>query len=277
MDNKLVIAIIFTLLLASTVLWMASAGTNKSEKDGLPKSLDQHYEYGPIYLYEMYELGESMVGITVNIQQNDITNATRSFEVFAQEYDDSSLMVPEWRGYYKPNDVKKMGDALEARNIPGVFAAMEEVGETCARCHEDTMPDVYNKYYWNDFRNVVISTPEGNLSWKKAKMKYLLTGFDGIGINIKQGNQSNAEHSFNLFNSMFDNMAEACGSCHDSEPRYYVSQDIRMMIDDMEAKIEAGDPANMTEANYLRYDIGDSCHKCHIIHIPPQYAKLDGK
>ena len=274
MDKKLVIAIIFSLLLASTVLWMASAGTNKSEKDGLPKSLDQHYDFGPIYLYEMYELGESMVGITVNIQQNDITNATRSFEVFAQEYDDSSLMVPEWRGYYKPNDVKKMGDALDAGNIPGVFAAMGEVGETCARCHVDTMSDVYNKYYWSDFRNVEIDTPEGPKPWVEAKMKYLLTGFDGIGINIKQGNQSNAEHSFNLFELMFDNMAEACSSCHDSEPRYYISDDIQTMIDDMGSNITAG---NLSNAEIIRHGIGSSCHKCHIIHIPPQYAKLDGK
>ena len=274
MDNKLVIAIIFSLLLASTVLWMASVGTNKSEKDGLPKSLDQHYDLGPIYLYEMYELGESMVGITVNIQQNDITNATRSFEVFAQEYDDSSLMVPEWRGYYKPNDVKKMGDALDAGNIPGVFAAMGEVGETCARCHVDTMSDVYNKYYWSDFRNVEIDTPEGPKPWVEAKMKYLLTGFDGIGINIKQGNQSNAEHSFNLFKSMFDNMAEACSSCHDSEPRYYISDDIQTLITHMGSNITEG---NLANAEGIRHDIGDSCHKCHIIHIPPQYAKLDGK
>lgn len=274
MNNKLVIAIIFSLLLASTVLWMASAGTNKSEKDGLPKSLDQHYEYGPIYLYEMYELGESMVGITVNIQQNDMANATESFEVFAQEYENSSTMVPEWRGYYKPNDVKKMGDALDARNIPGVFEAMEEVGETCARCHVDTMSDVYNKYYWNDFRNVEIDTLEGPKPWVEAKMKYLLTGFDGIGINIKQSNQSNAERSFNLFKSMFDNMAEACGSCHDSEPRYYISDDIQTMIDDMGSNITAG---NLSNAEIIRHDIGDSCHRCHIIHIPPQYAKLDGK
>ena len=148
MRNKLVIAIIFALLLASTALWMASAGSSKSENKDLPKSLDQYYEtMPPKYLIDMYILGESMVGISVNIQQGDMENAVRSFDAFSQEYDDSSLMVPEWRGYYKPNDVKKMGDALDAGNIPGVFAAMEEVGETCARCHVDTMSDVYNKWH----------------------------------------------------------------------------------------------------------------------------------
>jgi len=50
-----------------------------------------------------------------------------------------------------------------------------------------------------------------------------------------------------------------------------------MMIDDMGAEIEAGEPANLTAANYLRYGIGDSCHRCHIVHMPPQYAKVDGE
>ena len=276
MSNKVAIAIILSLLLGSTALWMASAGTNKSENDGLPKSLDIYYEYYPEYLYEMYALGESMVGITVNLQQGDMTNATASFEVFAQEYEDSSRMVPEWRGYYKPNDVKKLGDALDAGNVQDVYIAIGEIGETCADCHYDTMPPVYDKYYGGDFSNLNITTPEGPLPWKEAKMIYLLGGFDGIGVNIKYDNQSAAEQSFILFEWMFDNMAATCDdveSCHSSTPRYYVSEDIQTLITDMGTNITKG---NFTESERIRYEIGDSCHRCHIIHIPAHYAKLDG-
>ncbi len=278
MSNKVAIAIIFSLLLGSTALWMASAGTNKSENDGLPKSLDIYYEYYPEYLYEMYELGESMVGITVNLQQGDMTNATESFKLFEQEYEDSSRMVPEWRGYYKPNEVKKLGDALDAGNVQDVYIAIGEIGETCADCHYDTMPAVYDKYYGGDFSNLEMNTPQGFLPWKEAKMKYLLGGFDGIGVYIKQNNKSAAEQSFILFEWMFDNMAAKCDgdgdkSCHSSTPRYYVSEDIQTLITDMGTNITEG---NFTESERIRYEIGDSCHRCHIIHIPAHYAKLDG-
>jgi len=46
------------------------------------------------------------------------------------------------------------------------------------------------------------------------------------------------------------------------------------MINNMGAMIDAGE---LAEANGLRYGIGDSCHKSHIVHMPPQYAKVDGK
>ena len=43
-------------------------------------------------------------------------------------------------------------------------------------------------------------------SWKDAKMNYLLIGFDGIGVNIKEDGHDGAKQSFELFDSMFDNM-----------------------------------------------------------------------
>ena len=49
---------------------------NKSEDKGLPQSLDQYYQSAPPqppeYLLKMFELGETMVGISINIHQNDM-------------------------------------------------------------------------------------------------------------------------------------------------------------------------------------------------------------
>lgn len=277
MSNKAVIVIILSLLMGSTALWMASAGTTRSDNVDLPKSLDQYYGDDPIYLYKMYELGESMVGITVNLQHSDIPNATKSFEVFAQAYENSARMVPQWRGYYKPNKVKKLGDALYEPDpdIQGAYRSIEEISETCADCHYDTMPLVYDLYYGGDFRNVNIVTPEGILPWKKAKMVYLLSGFDGIGVYIKQDNQLAAAESFILFEMMFNNMSATCvnAECHSSQPRYYVSDDVQTLINYMGSNITDG---NFGVAEGLRYEIGGHCHTCHIIHIPSHYAKLDG-
>ncbi len=222
-----------------------------------------------------------MVGITVYLYPFDKENATDSFKLFEQEYEDSSRMVPEWRGYYKPNKVKILEDALDAGNVTDVYIAIGEIGETCADCHYDTMPPVYNKYYGGDFSNLYMDTPEGSIQWKLAKMKYLLGGFDGIGVFIKQNNSLAANQSFELFEDMFYNMSATCGgdgveSCHLTEPGYYVSDDIQTLITDMGDNITSGNYEDLQHAELIRYEIGDSCHRCHIIHIPAHYAKLDG-
>jgi cytochrome c553 len=292
MNNKLVIVIAFAIIIGGSTLWLVladedkpgnSANNNKMKDKGLPQSLDQYYTE-PVYpgmpfkyLIEMYKLGESMMGIPVNLEQGDFTNAGKSFEEFTVYYDYSSKMVPAWQKYYNQKAVDELGRALADSDQSAIEIAMGGVGETCSDCHLDTMTPVYYKYYWGDFREVMIETPDGPRPWKVAKMYYLLMGFDGIGVNINEGDQVGAQQSFELFDSMFDNMSAKCSECHDPGPKYYANEDIPTMIDTMGALIEAGGPANLTAANYLRYDIGDSCHRCHIVHIPPQYAKVDGK
>jgi len=215
-----------------------------------------------------------MMGIPVNLEQGDYMNASKSFNEFSGCYEYSSKMVPEWQRYYNQKAVNELGRALADGDQVAIEMSMGVVGETCSDCHLETMTPVYYKYYWGDFRDVMIETPDEPIPWKDAKMYYLLMGFDGIGVNIKEGDQDGAQQSFELFYSMFDNMTDACLECHDSMPRYYVSEDIQMMINDMGTNISAG---NLEEANGLRYGIGDSCHRCHIVHMPPQYAKIDGE
>lgn len=287
MKTKLIIgiatALAIALIIGESVVWNISAEKGEDEKIAnndkikykkLPKSLDQYYDgEKPFeYLIEMYKLGESMMGIPVNLGQGDYANAARSFENFSQNYVESSQMVPKWKKYYDLKAVEKLGHALDAGDPAAISEAMDKVGETCSDCHLDAMTPVYYEYYWGDFADVNIQTPDGPLPWQQAKMFYLLVGFDGIGVNINEGDQTGAQQSFELFNSTFQNMTVACLECHSFEPRYYVSEDVQSMINEMGEKIDAGDSANLTEANYLRYSIGDECHNCHIIHIPPQYT-----
>lgn len=281
MKFNLIIAIGITIIIVGLVICFVStddsktpANTIEMENNDLPHSLDQYYNKDHEYLIEMYKLGESMMGIPVNLGQGDFPNAIASFSEFSECYGYSSEMVPEWKKYYNQKAVDELGNALGAGDQDAINKAMGEVGETCSKCHLDTMTPVYNKYYWNDFRYVMIETPDGPMPWKQAKMYYLLMGFDGIGVNIKESDQAGAEQSFELFDSMFDNMTNKCSACHISEPKYFVNEDIQEMIDNMGTNIIKEEYG---AANGLRYGIGDSCHKCHIIHIPPQYAKVNGE
>ena len=137
------------------------------------------------------------------------------------------------------------------------------------------MPEVWNHYNWKNFNDVMIRTPEGQLPWTAAKFKYLVIGFDGIGLNIEKRDQTGAQQSFALFKSMFSNMTVACSSCHATERSYYVSEDIQAMISDMGANIASG---NLSRAEEIRQTIGmESCYKCHVLHTPAQLAKEGGK
>ena len=277
MGKKLLI-IAVAILIGIGLLVVSTGSIYKWKK--LPSSLDQYYTNAPPmppeYLIKMFDLGDSMQGIVVNIQQGDMENASRYFRTFSQQYEDSSRMVPEWRSYYKPKAVRDLGEALDAASldpskIPGVFGAIEEVGKTCHKCHIENMPPVWSRYNWKDFSTVTIDTPEGKLPWAEAKMKYVDVGLVGIFVNAKQNNQTGAKQSFSLFKMMFDNMSDACSSCHSSERKYYVSEDIRSMINEAGKKIDSG---NLTEAAGIIQGVGmESCYRCHVIHVPAQSAK----
>jgi cytochrome c556 len=255
---------------------------NETGDKGLPQSLDQYYQSAPPqppeYLLKMTELGETMMGISINIQQGDMMNAKKSYAAFYENYKNSAKMVPEWKDYYNKSAVEKMGVALDTGDIPGVFQSMGDVGAGCSNCHKDTMSAVWNKYNWKDFRKVMINTPnpeEPQLPWAAAKMKYLAAGFDGIGVNIKQGNQTGAKQSFDLFTKMFNNTKQACGACHATERKYYVSDDIMGMINTMGQEIDAG---NLTAAENIWQGIGaQSCYACHVLHMPAQFEKVAGQ
>ena len=118
----------------------------------------------------------------------------------------------------------------------------------------------------------MIETPDGKKPWAEAKMNYLDIGLIGVTMNIKKENKSAAMQSFNLFKTMFNNMADACSSCHLSERKYYVSKDITDLINDTGAQIENG---NWSKAGMDMQIIGtESCRNCHILHMPAQYAKM---
>jgi cytochrome c556 len=275
MKNSLLVTSVVIIVILGAGVWLLSNNNDKNEKEGLPSSIDQYYQSKPpVYLISMFELGAAMMGIGVNLQQGDTANAKKSYDDFFKKFKDSSNMVPEWKKFYDQGTVEKIGASLDSGDMPAVFENIGKVGEACAKCHMEKMPQVWNNYNWNNFGKLTLNTPnpaEPVLPFPAAKIKYLAAGFDGIGVNIKNNNQKGAQESFGLFKTMFDNMNTTCSSCHASAPKYYVSADIQAMIDTMGEKINSG---NLSEAEGLRMGIGmESCYRCHVLHMPSQYAR----
>jgi cytochrome c556 len=275
MKNSMLVTSLVIIVILGAGVWLLSNNNEKNENEGLPSSIDQYYQsQPPVYLISMFELGAAMMGIGVNVQQGDMANAKKSYDDFSKKFKDSSDMVPEWKKFYDQGTVEKIGASLDSGNVPGVFENIGKVGEACVKCHKEKMSQIWNKFNWNDFSKLTLKTPnpeEPLLPFPAAKIKYLAAGFDGIGVNIKNNNQKGAKESFGLFKTMFDNMNSTCSSCHASAPKYYVSSDIRAMIDMMGEKINSG---NLSEAEGLRMGIGmESCYRCHVLHMPSQFAR----
>lgn len=242
----------------------------------LPPALDKLYK-GSVpetpsstYIAEMFKLADPLVGIGVNVQEGDMANARANFTEFKAQYKTLSKMVPQWKGYWDINPVNQLESDLNNNNVPAIFIDIGKIGQICSKCHGNEMPQVWAKYYWNDFDTVNVSTPEGNLTWTDAMTKYLDTGFSGIGLNIREGKQQDALNSSILFKTMMLNFKQACNDCHKTPRYYFVSDDDFSQIDEMQHDIETG---NFSGAQNVQIQLGDACIRCHIIHVPAQAMK----
>jgi cytochrome c556 len=242
----------------------------------LPQSLDNIYnESTPetpsgSYIPEMFKMAEPMIGITTDVQEGDMTNATVNFNQFKAQYIKVSKMVPKWEGYWDIKLVNKLGADLKKNNVPAVFQDVGAIGQGCSKCHANEMPQVWAKYYWKDFDTVNVSTPEGNLSWTDAMTKYLDGAYSGTGSNIREGKQQDALNSSMLFESMMLNFKQACNNCHKTPRYYFVSDDVMANVTQMKNDIQTG---NLADAETIREQLGETCIKCHIIHMPAQDMK----
>jgi len=212
-----------------------------------------------------------MIGITTDVQEGDMTNATVNFKKFKAQYIKVSKMVPQWQGYWDINLVNKLGADLKKNNVTAVFQDVGAIGQGCSKCHSNEMPQVWAKYYWKDFDTVNVSTPEGNLSWTDAMTKYLDGAYSGTGSNIREGKQQDALNSSILFESMMSNFKQACNNCHKTPRYYFVSDDVMANVTQMKNVIQAG---NLANAETIREQLGeDVCFRCHVLHMPAQFMK----
>lgn len=281
--KKELIAIIVLVIIGSVIIWAAASdekNTNNMRKpvvlNPLPKSLDTYYPTGgpPIYLQKMFDIAVPMEGIGVNAQEGDWINAKISFQKFVDLYRANSELVPEWKLYFDMNLIKKIGKDID-ENSPAIFMDMEQLGESCDKCHTENKPQVWVKYYWKDFDKIDVNTinsAEPTAPWPDAMAKYLASNFDGMAINLAEGKRDAANQSFDGFKAQFLNFKDACKICHDDiERKYFVSSDVLTLVDQLGDQVKAG---NLAEAGPLMGQIGDNCYKCHILHEPAQKMRI---
>lgn len=281
--TKLTMVIVVLIIVGSSIVWaVASDGRNKEimkkpvTLNPPPKSLDRYYPEGqpPVYLQRMFDMATPMEGIAINAQEGDWTNAKISFQAFSAAYRNNSKLVPEWKHYFDMGIVKKIGHDIDAKS-PSVLTDIGSLGQTCEKCHKENKFQVWIKYNWKNFDEINVNTTnpgEPVAPWPDAMEKYLAPSFDGMPINLAEGNTDKANQSFDAFRTQLLNFKDACKECHgDVERKYFVSSDEMAIVDQLGIQVKAG---NLAGVGPIMEQIGnDICYKCHVLHEPAQKVR----
>ena len=243
-----------------------------------PSSLDAFYPpkaKEPIYLNRMFGLNERMMGIVIDLMEEDIANVGPSFEKLKEDYVEISKLVPEWEAKYPLGPVEELGKALQSGEKEVIMAAIEKVGHSCHACHVETMAGVKAKYHWQEFRQIKVKDPISKTEVNFVQMMQNLNfSFTGATYDLKQGQKEKAEEHARAFQARFQSVSETCQECHGtSERTYYVDDSIQQAIADLVQALSKTPPDQNEIANQVMTIGMDGCFKCHLIHIPPTYAK----
>ncbi len=228
------------------------------------------------YQLRMMEMEIPMVGILVDLFENDMENVKANFENFKIKYGEMAKLAPEWENKYPLNPVEGLGSALQSGEQEKVMAAFTELGKVCMDCHIETMAEVQQKYYWMDFRKVETTDPLTNEEVKFPAFKqFLNTSFLGIGVNLQEGQVENALKQFEGFNARFQALKDTCGDCHGtSERKYYVDESVQAVVDKLGQALRDSSSLNLEQIQEMMMAIGmESCGKCHLVHIPAAFKK----
>lgn len=244
-----------------------------------PPSLDLFYPpkaERPIYLFAMLKLENLFSGMAADVMENDLPGARDSFRAFEMQYRKVSYMVPEWKEYYSPESVTRLGKELNGGDVGRIMTAFDKVGQSCHRCHVSTMVQVQQKYRWGDFSRMTVKDPLRREPVDYAAFKkHLSTNMAGITTDLMQGQIESARRQFAGFRQRFDTLKESCTDCHETESRYYVDAGVGKLLDRLDGVFSRDnvDPYTVME---LVQSIGrESCSKCHLVHVPAALAVSD--
>jgi hypothetical protein len=223
----------------------------------------------------MIELAHSFSGTLSDFLENDLENARANFNKFKARYGELSGLIPEWKDKYPQGPVEELDAALRTGDQGKLIAAFEKVGGVCSGCHISTMAKVQYKYGWSDFSAVRAKDPlTGEEIDLHRLMIYLDTCFTGISADIAEAQEENARRNYQGFRARFDTMAGTCEDCHGpNERKYYVDNSILTMIEEL-GKTISESAVEKEKVEKLVMGIGmESCHKCHLVHIPAAFAQ----
>jgi hypothetical protein len=242
-----------------------------------PKSLDRFYPpqaKQPILLAEMIKLTLFFTSISHDALQGDWENAQGGFDNFKEQIIKLSGMIPEWKKHFRMDLVEELGRAVAQKNVPAIMEVRnKKVGPAiCGKCHNEHRVGVWYRYHWKDFGKIMVDDPISKKTLKYRDFMFRVAGsFDGINIDMQQGQPGNAQKTFKAFTARVEAFKKACNECHDpkkGEKKYYISTDVMGMINNLGVEISKPSPAtDKVDDLFMRIGI-NMCYQCHQVHLP---------
>lgn len=260
---------------------------NKSESKNLasfpqpPASLDSLYPPHakfPVFLVKMHEMSGAFVGILSDLFEGDTENSGKNYLRFKEKYSEISQLVPEWNSLTPHAPVIALGEALQSGDKDTIMAAFGAVEKICHDCHESNMTSVQMKFHWKDFGQIMVTDPvTGQDLPYNRYMQFLDLAFTGIMNDVAQGQQKAALAYLDQFSQRLNTLEETCYECHSTERFYFVDEQIKNSLNQMEKEIRKSE-MNVPKIAGLFQEIGmESCNKCHLVHTPSYFIKKQWK
>jgi hypothetical protein len=259
-----------------------STSANDKDKHGVyeiklpPKSMDQYYWKEPSdYLMAMFGLVGPMGAMETHLNDGNMDKAKESFAAFKAQYFKVSKMVPEWSDHFPSEPIENLEKALDSVDYGKINPAIQGVGMTCAKCHQEHLPEVWYKYHWGDFKEIKISDPVTNKLLGFVEYMFgLHHSYSAVNTYLSE---EKAGGKFNkTIEALYDleKRVEAlnvgCKECHGKEDkrRYFTSSDIIDLLSTARHELKKTQP-NIEEVNKRLIGVGmGSCYKCHLVHVP---------
>ena len=259
-----------------------STSANDKQKNGVyevklpPKSLDQYYQKEPSdWLMGMFGLVGPMGAMETHLKYGNMDKAKEYFAAFKAEYFKMSKMVPEWSDHFPSKPIENLETALDSVDSNRINLGIQDVGKTCATCHQEHLPAVWYKYHWKDFAKIKIPDP---ITVKlRGFVEYMFGLHHSYSATMTFLAEEKAGGKFNkTIEALFDleKRVEAlnvgCQECHGKEDKrkYYTSSDVIDLLSTARYELQKT-PPNIEDANKELLIAGmESCYKCHLVHVP---------
>jgi hypothetical protein len=243
----------------------------------LPASLDELFPPqtpAPVFLMAMHDMDAPLSGMVCDVMENDPANAQRNLGRFKAAYRHVPELVPEWADRFPEAPLEGLEAALKSGDQGWFMGALDRLDAVCHDCHVQNMAAVQFKYHWDDFHSIEVTDPLMKQPVSYKQFKHMLdVDLVGIGNDLEQGQIENATMHAQALAARYEAFSELCVLCHDTERKYFVSEDIRSMLAGLATALEK-EPVDQAEVGKLIQGIGDeSCFKCHLVHAPAAMSK----